>query len=265
MFILKMFGSSQRAYKKGDSMRFALILALSTTLISCASLKLGGEAQPEAPAELSLNSDDANQMGFNMDASATPAQAEQQGAAAMAMNEQRSNSELDAAAPETGTDTFHASISQTPGLEAAPSPEVPTQLPEKTVASWDQHASTPAEPTEDSSANFVLPRREEASVSYDEPTPAPETPAVAKKSSKKSSKISKNSKKSKKALAKNSKKSKKSLAKKAKSPKNCNKIVKSSKKSTKKAIAMCKAEKKKIAQKSKKSRKLASSNSSSVR
>lgn len=241
-------------------MRMALILAsLSTLLISCASLNMGGETTPESPEAASL--DGGPEVGGTSqemsDASQAPVEiqaAEQQIVQAEAMNEQRSTSELDAAAPEVGTDTFHAST-QTPGIDpVVPDTELPTQLPEKTGASWDQQAS--AVPT------YETPQEEKPIYKKSK-----KSSKVSKKRAKNHSKIAKRDKKStKRDIAKVSKKSKKSIAQKSKSKRDCKKIVKGSKKSTKKAIAMCKADKNKMAHKGKKIGKVANaSGGSSIR
>ena len=229
-------------------MRIALILASLSFLVSCASLNLGGEA---APTE---NGDTASLDGMNLPEGSAPAQAPTESSSYAStessetpvaaiqpevINEQRSESEIDAAAPETSTDTFHAST-QTPGIEEAP----PTQLPEKTGASWDKQAS--ALPV------YEETKQEKAYNSHK----AKKSSKISKKSSKQHGKLAKKDKKSKKDIAKNSKKSKKSLAKKSKV--DCKKVAKLSKKAKKSEVAMCKIEKKKMAQKSKKMGKVAS-------
>lgn len=256
-------------------MKKIIILALmSSLLISCATLRdLVGESAGQRPADQQANLDgeqtavntspdvgsaaasseptySSNEMGDSSQAPMEVQQAEQQAAHAEQMAEQRSTSELDAAAPESsasGSDGFYASTNTTPGMPtgeveqvAAPeAPQMPTELPEK-GASWDQAA---ANATPESS--YEEPK-------YDKPAKK-SSKKIAKKSKKE--KIAKNSKKSKRQIA-SAKKSKKYAAKKSKA--DCKKIAKHSKKSNKKEIAMCKAEKRKVASvKSKKSGKLA--------
>lgn len=244
-------------------MRMTIILAsICSLLISCATLTGGGEQAPAEQASLdsaaapSMQSSlpELHDMGDGSQATQEVQVAEQQTAQVDTMNEQRSSSELDAAAPETasaGTDSFYASSQPAvaPEVEQVTESSLPTELPQKQVASWDQHT--------------------EAASSYQEETPAPvkKSKKVVKHKKESKKQIAKHSKKSKKVIAKASKKSKKVIAK--KSPKaDCKKIAKNIKKSSKREVAMCKAEsKKKVASKSKsqKSRRVAQSGSSAIK
>lgn len=231
-------------------MRMTIILAsICSLLISCATLTGGDSGQPEQQASntdsaatspsLDENvapaaSADQTYASHEMTDSQAPMEvqaAEQQASKVDAMNEQRSSSELDAAAPETtssGTDSFYASGQpSTPEVEQVTSAP-PTELPQKTAASWDQHT--------DSSSSY----QEE-----EKPVMSKKSKKISKHKKHDKKKIAKHSKKSKKQIAKLSKKSKKAIAKKSKV--DCKKIAKNTKKSSKREIAMCKAEIKKVA------------------
>jgi hypothetical protein len=190
------------------------------------SPSLDANVAPAASADQTYASHEMSDSQAPMEAQA----AEQQSAQVDANNEQRSASELDAAAPETtssGTDSFYASAQPpTPEVEQVTSTP-PSELPQKSVASWDQHT--------DSSPSY----QEE-----EKPMPVKKSKKMAK-NKKHDKKIAKHSKKSKKEIAKLSKKSKKALAKKSKV--DCKKVAKHTKKSSKREIAMCKAEIKKVA------------------
>lgn len=238
-------------------MRMTIILAsICSLLISCATLTGGGDSgQQQEQASLdsaatspSLDTNvapaasaDQTYASHEMTDSQAPMEvqaAEQQTAQVDAMNEQRSSSELDAAAPETtssGTDSFYASGQpSTPDVEQVTSAP-PSELPQKSVASWDQHTeSTPSYQEEE------------------KPMPVKKSKKIVKSKKQDKKKIAKQSKKSKKEIAKHGKKSKKVIAKKSKM--DCKKIAKNTKKSSKREIAMCKAEIKKVA-KTKKSHK----------
>lgn len=234
-------------------MRMTIILAsICAFLVSCATLTGGGEGQQQEQASIdnaspSLDAQTAPagagssdqaysspEMGGDSSQPAMEAQqAEHQTAKADAMNEQRSTSELDAAAPESsssGTDGFYASSQPVaPEVEQVTTP--PSELPQKQVASWDQHTSTPSYQEEE------------------KPMPVKKSKKVAKSSKHDKKKIAKHSKKSKKEIAKHSakKSSKKAIASNKKSKVDCKKVAKNTKKSNKREIAMCKAEIKKVA------------------
>lgn len=245
-------------------MRMTIILAsICSLLISCATLTGGGEGASTDQASIDSNAapsldhvvSDPQDIGDMGQTSHEVQAAEQQTAQVDALNEQRSNSELDAAAPEAasaGTDSFYASSQPivAPEVEQVTEPSLPSELPQKQAASWDQHT--------------------EAAPSYQEeekPAPVKKTKKVVKHKKDTKKKVAKQSKKSKKVIAKASKKSKKVIAKKSLKA-DCKKIAKNIKKSSKRDVAMCKVgNKKKVASKSKsqKSRRVAQSGSSTVK
>jgi hypothetical protein len=228
-----------------------ILASICAFLVSCATLTGGGEGQQQdqasldsaatspsidtqtAPAGSTDQAYSSPDMGGDSSQPAMEAQqAEHQTAQADAMNEQRSTSELDAAAPEStssGTDSFYASSQPVaPEVEQVTTP--PSELPQKQVASWDQHTSAPSYQEEE------------------KPMPVKKSKKVAKSSKHDKKKIAKHSKKSKKEIAKHSaKKSKKAIAAHKKSKVDCKKVAKNTKKSNKREIAMCKAEIKKVA------------------
>ncbi len=233
-------------------MRMTMILAsICAFLVSCATLTGGGEGQQpqeqvslenaspslDAPTAPMGSTDQAySSPDLGGDSAGQPAmeaqQAANQTAQADALNEQRSTSELDAAAPEStssGADGFYASSQPAaPEVEQVVTP--PSELPQKQIASWDQHTSAP---------------------SYQEevkPMPVKKSKKIAKSSKQAKKKIAKHSKKSKKEIAKHSaKKSTKAIATHKKSKVDCKKVAKNTKKSSKHEIAMCKAKIKKVA------------------
>jgi hypothetical protein len=234
-------------------MRMTVILVsiCSLFLISCATLNtlIGGgsapagqastdsaaaspglEASNVAPAASADQTYASQEMADSGQASTEVQAAEHQTAQADAMNEQRSASELDAAAPETtasGTDNFYASSQpSTPEVEQVTSTP-PSELPQKQVASWDQHTSAP-------------------SYEEEQPMPVKKSKKVVKNSKHDKKKIAKHSKKSKKEIAKRGKKADRMVASK-KAKVDCKKVAKNTKKSSKREIAMCKAEIKKEA------------------
>jgi len=235
-------------------MRIKIILAsICSMLISCATLTGGDSGQKEITLETVEESSPSLDMGAAPAGSADPSYAshemtdsqapmeiqaaEQQSAQVDTMNEQRSTSELDAAAP-----------AMEPVLSAAPS-----EAPQEPVASWDQHSEnlTPASPSYEDEK--PLPLKKSKAISKSKKL---DKKKIAKSKKQDKKKIAKQAKKSKKAIAKHGKKSKKAIAKKSKAE--CKKIVKNAKKHSKREIAMCKAEtKKKVAAKSGKTGKLA--------
>lgn len=278
-------------------MRMSLILAsLCSFLISCATLTGGGEKAPEAAESASVDGNGAPSLDMNAaptayseQASYTPSDIGDSGSAngelqaveshenqAEAMNEQRSTSELDSAAPETssaGTDSFYASAQpetppapvepevstgSDPALEPVAS-EMPSELPQREVASWDQQASEVANPVMDEEPQHEVEKPVYKKSKKIAKSHKKDKKKIAKKSKKSKKQIASKSKKTKKHLAKKSKSSKKSLAKKSKKL-DCKKIAKNGKKSNKRDIASCRVEKKKYGHKSKKIGKLARAN-----
>src|SRR5207253_3343306 len=174
-------------------MRMTIILAsICTLLISCATLT-GGETT--APEGTSLDSTSASapapdmnvapaasaNQAYSSQEKADPSQAnmevqaaEHQEAQAATLNEQRSTSELDAAAPEgSSTDSFYASSGQSHSEveQVVPDVQVPSELPQKQVSSWSQH--------------------KEPIASYEEPKQEKPSFKKSKKSSAKMAKLSK--------------------------------------------------------------------------
>jgi hypothetical protein len=244
-----------------------ILASLCSLLVSCATLTslTGGSETPSETAALEDGAAAPPAQDLNLAPAGTvdqtyasqevvePGQvameaqaAEHQEIQASVMNEQRSNSELDAAAPETTTDAFAAGGQASADVEQV-LPEIPAELPQKQVASWSHHSSFTA-------GSYEEPKREKHS--YKKSKKSTKSSMKAAKASKHDKKkIAKNSKKSKKHVAKHSKKSNKVVAKKSKV--DCKKIAKNSKKSSKREIASCKAEKKKVASKSHKIGKVA--------
>lgn len=239
-------------------MRMTIMLAAACSfLISCSTLELLSPKQetaanpeqpvisPEPTASASLTNGTESDMGDGSQVQSETQAAEQQQEQTHVANEQRSNSELDSAAPEVpATDTFYAG---TQAKTETPTPELfPATLPEKqpVTSNHEEYSRSSAGTTEEKAVSQKSSKQKSSK-------------HLAKKHSKKSI-AKKNSKKSHHIAKKQSSKKHKAMAKKSSIKMDCKKIAKHSKKASKKEIAMCKSEKRKVASKSKRVSKISS-------